>query len=476
MPKEATRKTTRKPNPPRTVTTRAANATAHPGLIASMAHKPADPSVKMAKANKAAKAVAKAEAKEHKGAHLAKFQEDAMDREEMLEATPRPDITPACCCTHVPSSGLRAAGSVVESEVDTDDINPDKATYQPGSTTEDDSISKLSAVPTSPIKPTYAQVVASPTPKKKIPQPAATAQVAKAAAATSSRMVPPAKLAKEQAYSAMESNTAMEPDSPAPSRPAEASKTSSNADPLKASKSTHTTVLPVSAPLCISPLSAAVPSIIVNPGTPVVPQKSWQKRISSPTVVSETEADSPPPKPKACSLQRLKSCHDLGEIDKDPLPKRSVAKVGKGKGKGKETSDGLINLTASWKMWRADPRKKADAGEAMKVDVPVEAVGGANWGRPTTKKRVSAKRVAPLDPIDQSLDIEVLENNEDRVEGKGKEKRVDAKGKEKEKIVEEKGKGKARTANDKDTDSDMGTSEVTVSKRAHQDVDGGNPV
>ena len=183
------------------------------------------------------------------------------------------------------------------------------------------------------------------------------------------------------------------------------------------------------------------------------------------------EADSLPPKPKACSLQRLKSCHDLGEIDKDPLPKRLVAKVGKGKGKGKEKSDGLINLTASW---RVDPRKKADAGEAMKVDVPVEAVGGANQGRPTTKKQVSTERVAPLDPIDQSSDIEVIENNKDRVEGKGKKKRVDAKGKGKEKIVEEKGKGKARAANDKDTDSDMGTSKVTVSKCAHQDVDGGN--
>ena len=146
MPKAATCKTTRKPNPPCTVTTRAANATTHPDLIASTAHKPADPSVKMAKANKAAKAVAKAEAKEHKGAHLAKFQEDAMDREEMLEATPHPDITLARCRTHVLSSGLSAAGSVVESEVDTDNMNPDKATYQPGSTMEDDSISKLSAV------------------------------------------------------------------------------------------------------------------------------------------------------------------------------------------------------------------------------------------------------------------------------------------------------------------------------------------
>ena len=88
---------------------------------------------------------------------------------------------------------------------------------------------------------------------------------------------------------------------------------------------------------------------------------------------------------------------------------------------------------------------------------------------------MSTERVAPLDLIDQSSDIEVIENNKDRVEGKGKEKRVDAKGKGKEKIVEEKGKGKARAVNDKDTESDMGTSEVTASKHAHQDVDGGNP-
>lgn len=458
MPPKARKNT--KPNPPRTVTTRATNATQHPGLIAAKTtRKPATASAKAAKANKAATAAAKAEAKELKSASLAKFHEDTMDREEMLEATPHPDITPTRRRPYVSSSGPSAAGSVVESDVDTDEVNPDKATYEPGSTTEDDSTSELSAVPTSPIKRTYAEVAS---PKKQAPKPA------KAAAATSSKVAPPAKLAKQQSYSATESDSATEPDSPQPSRPAfklaVASKAQSN---TKSSKSAHVAAPAVSAPLSKSRPSTAAPTITIDPTTPKPLQKPRKKKIPSPTTVSETEPDSPPPKPKARSLQRDGSCRDLSKLDL--VPKTSVTKgttEGRSKGKeakdkGKGKSERPVDLITSWKNWKADPRRKGNAGDAMDVDAPVKANGGDAQERPTTKKKASTKRDTSVDPIDRSSDIEIIENEpEAKGKGKGKEKSVE-------------GKGKARTKEVED--ADMGTSDLVfptlpklaTSKRPH---------
>ena len=88
-----------------------------------------------------------------------------MAREDMLDGTPRPVIlTPLVGHTMVPASNPGVGGSIVESDMDTDEMNPDKMTYQPGTTTEDDA-SSLSAIPTSPLKRTYAEV-ASPKAKK----------------------------------------------------------------------------------------------------------------------------------------------------------------------------------------------------------------------------------------------------------------------------------------------------------------------
>ena len=76
--------------------------------------------------------------------------------EDVLSVTPRPNFTPVAGC--IPSSDPHGADSILESEVDTNEMNPDKAMYQPGSAMEGDSLSDLSAIPTSPVKRTYAKV------------------------------------------------------------------------------------------------------------------------------------------------------------------------------------------------------------------------------------------------------------------------------------------------------------------------------
>ena len=78
-----------------------------------------------------------------------------MEREDVLDATPCPVFTPTASCTLIPTSDPSATTSVLKSEVDTDEMNPDKRTYNPGSTM-DDSDRDLSVTPIA--KRTYAKV------------------------------------------------------------------------------------------------------------------------------------------------------------------------------------------------------------------------------------------------------------------------------------------------------------------------------
>ena len=108
-----------------------------------------------AEAARAAK-VKKAAVKKLNATRLSKFKQDAMDREDVLNVTPHPNFTPVADC--IPSSDPHGADSILESEVDTNEMNPDKVTYQLGSATEGDLLSDLSAIPTSSVKRTYAEV------------------------------------------------------------------------------------------------------------------------------------------------------------------------------------------------------------------------------------------------------------------------------------------------------------------------------
>ena len=132
------------------VTTRPKNATQHPGHVVKPPRKPANANAKTTKDKKAdaAKAkAAKAVAKKLGAAQCSQFEQEAMEREDMLDATPRPNFTPAA--GRILSSKPGAAESVLESEVETDEANPDKATYQPDAVDDDDdSLSSLSAVST----------------------------------------------------------------------------------------------------------------------------------------------------------------------------------------------------------------------------------------------------------------------------------------------------------------------------------------
>ena len=102
----------------------------------------------------------KATAKELGAAHVLEFKKDTMEKEEMLDVTPCPVFSStAGCCDHVPASGPGAPGSISESEVDIDELNPDKGTCKSGSTMEDDSADNLFFVLVSPPQRTYAEVV-----------------------------------------------------------------------------------------------------------------------------------------------------------------------------------------------------------------------------------------------------------------------------------------------------------------------------
>ena len=101
-----------------------------------------------------------------------------MEKENVLDATPHPNFTPTASCTEVPTFETSPA-SFTESEGDTDKMNPDKATYNPGPTTEEDT-DKEYVVPSSPPKRTYAEV-ASPNHKSKVVSGTNTASGIKAA-------------------------------------------------------------------------------------------------------------------------------------------------------------------------------------------------------------------------------------------------------------------------------------------------------
>ena len=131
--------------------TRARNATQHPGFVQWKPCQPVGPDAKSKKVDAAAARAEKAAAKRIGAEWLAKFKQDAIEKEDMHDVAPHPIFTPTAGCTLIPTS-------VLKSEVDTNKMNPDKRTYNPGSTMDDNSESDLSAIPTSPAKRTYTKV------------------------------------------------------------------------------------------------------------------------------------------------------------------------------------------------------------------------------------------------------------------------------------------------------------------------------
>ena len=316
------------------VTTRSKNATQHPGYVNKPPRKPTNPDKVMTKEKKAIAAKAKATkavSKKLGTARLAKYEQEAMEREDMLNATPRPNFTPAADRMLAPSSEVGAAKSVVESEIETDEANPDKATYQPDAVSDDDLLSTLSAVTT---KMSYAEV-ASPKPKHRAVTGAKIALTPKPA-----QQVAPIKT---KAVKAAESDSATESDSPPPTPQPKAPGSAKTKPTVKQTTTKRKAVeahlsksatKPNSPPLAPSlPKASSKPKgqktttaspQDLNPKTPA-PAKTKQRRVASPAV-SETEPEMTPPEPKQCSLQQLVSYRDLGDIDKVPHKPTTVPK------------------------------------------------------------------------------------------------------------------------------------------------------
>ena len=141
--------------------TRAKNASQRSGYAQRKPRQPAAPAGNKSKTKKEEVAVVKAEkiaTERHGAACVAKFEQEVMEREDMLNATPHPIFTSTADHGSAPPSNPSAPSSVIESEVDTNKMDPDKSTYMPGSTTEESSTDNLTAIPTSLPKRTYAEV------------------------------------------------------------------------------------------------------------------------------------------------------------------------------------------------------------------------------------------------------------------------------------------------------------------------------
>lgn len=139
---------------------RTKNASQHPGYIQKKPRKPAVNKPKTKKQTGDAAKAKKAAAKKLGAEHVLEFKKDTMEKEEMLDVTPRPVFSStAGHCDHVPAPGPGAPGSISKSEVDIDELNPDKGMCKLESMTEDDSANNLSIALVSPPKRTYAEVV-----------------------------------------------------------------------------------------------------------------------------------------------------------------------------------------------------------------------------------------------------------------------------------------------------------------------------
>lgn len=139
---------------------RTKNASQHPGYIQK---KPCEPAVDKPKMKKQTGDAVKAEeaaAKKFGAARVLEFKKDTMAKEEMLDVTPHPVFSStAGRHDHVPASGPGAPGSISKSNVDIDELNPDKGTCKSVSMTENDSADNLSIALVLPPKGTYAEVV-----------------------------------------------------------------------------------------------------------------------------------------------------------------------------------------------------------------------------------------------------------------------------------------------------------------------------
>ena len=257
----------------------------------------------------AAEKVAKAAAKRLGAEWLAKFKQDAMEKEDMLDVTPYPIFTPIASCTLIPTSDPSAATSVLKSEVDTDEMNSDKRTHNPSSTTDNNLESDLSAIPTSPAKRTYAKVAS---PKHK---PLVTTDMK---AALGTQPVNSTLVMLKGTQSGNTSGLMTEPNSfPPPSPPphvAKSIKDRSRADSTTTrERKVGKVVQPDSAQGHSSLPTPTALSQPLNLTTPMPANKKHHK-VPSPQA-SETELDSSPCAPKPHSLQRPGSYVDLGKLD-----------------------------------------------------------------------------------------------------------------------------------------------------------------
>ena len=271
----------------------ASTSTDHSPQLLSSQFLPYQPGVEKArKTKKVAVAAAKVVANQLGAACVSKFEQDEMEREDMLDATPHPIFTPAPGCIGVLVADPNS-DAFDDNTNDSEMLDLDKGNYQPG-TTEDYS-DDLFEVPTSPMqKRTYAEA-ASPRGK---------ARVAPFANVASSKL----RLIQHELGTTTESEypprQAMNPTKltrlSVSTSKAQTSLSKAKAKGDEASSTTESD----------SPPPPTVPSASLNPRSPTPRRKTKQSRMLP--MAMDTEPDSPH------ALQQLRSYADLESLDETP--------------------------------------------------------------------------------------------------------------------------------------------------------------
>lgn len=289
----------------------------------------------------------KAIAKEQGAAQLMKFEQNTMEREDVLNATPCPNFTPTASYTKVPTFKTSPVG-LIESEVDTDEMNPDKAIYNPGPITDEDT-DKSTIAPLC-LKRTYAKV-ASLNAKSRV--------ASGIKAATGIKAAEPAPEKLKAAQSEHGSNCTMKHNSVPPPPPPATKKRRMAAEALLSNSAPEPDLLPFPTAL----------SLTLIPKTPApIKMVKWAKKPSPSRV--ETDLDSPC-MPKGHTLQQHESYLNMDAFDIPNKPtvatKKSLPGC-RGAGIGAKGGDGsnapIGGNVPAWREWKA-----REMGAGMEMDV-----------------------------------------------------------------------------------------------------------
>ena len=353
---------------------------------------------------------AKVVAKQLGATCVSKFEQDEMERENMLDATPHLIFTPAPGHIGVLVADLNS-DAFDDNKNDSEMLDLDKGNYQPG--TAEDYSDNLFEVPTSPMqKKTFAEA-ASPRGK---------ARVAPIINAASSKQ----RLIQYELGTTTESeyppHQAMKPTKLIwPSVSAFKTQTSSSKAMAKGDEVNLTTESDSATP-------PTTPSTSLSPKTPVPRKRTKQSRMSS--MAMDTEPNSLSHEVKPHALQQLRSFLDLESLDETPC--RPMVKLKKLL--GSKAADLKVNdqagstagdSTSHWREWKA-----REPSDEKNVEINPAGRKSGTWEKGVGKAALETINDLMISSdrngnVSSSTNKGKIAMGKTKVKGKGKEKAVE---------------------------------------------------